>query len=76
MKTVTAIPLHSIDLLDRVKKANRYVHFSIQTEEGAVGRESVALCHARSRPYELKVGRRCAFPSLFPLARVGAISAA
>lgn len=33
MKTVTAIPLHSIKLLDRVKEAIRYKHYSMRTEE-------------------------------------------
>ena len=33
MKTVTAIPLHSIKLLDRVKEAIRYKHYSLRTED-------------------------------------------
>ena len=37
MKTVTAIPLHSIKLLDRIKEAIRYKHSSMQTEEKFIG---------------------------------------
>ena len=33
MKTVTEIPFHSIKLLDRVKEAIRYKHYSLRTEE-------------------------------------------